>query len=110
MLPLGIQAITAETDVYTIGSISKIKAVYDKGNPVVPYHVNVFHQQRGQILEFLDPAAALSRVNVIQRDYGRLIGKRVEAEELTHDSLVIYKFLGQEYSKLRRIETQNQTF
>ena len=78
-MPLGIQSITSESDVYTIGSISKIKAIYDKGNPVVPYHVNVFHQQRGEIIEFLDQASALCRVNVAQRDYGRLLGKRVEA-------------------------------
>lgn len=58
----------------------------------------------------MDPAAALCRVNVVSRDYGRILGTKVTSADLSHDSLVIYKFLCQEYSKLKRIQTSNQTF
>ena len=62
------------------------------------------------IAEFLDPAAALCRVRATYFDYGRITGTKIVAADLSHDSLVMYKFMQQEFSKLRKIDTSNKTF
>jgi hypothetical protein len=53
----------------------------------------------------------MARVNLVIRDYGRMSGPAIRAPDLQHQELVLYKFLQEEYTKLKRMHTlENETF
>jgi len=54
--------IKEESDVYRVGSLAKIKTVHDSSNPFLPYYINLFPQEKAQIVNFVDAVAPLSRV------------------------------------------------
>ena len=100
-----------ENDIYNVGSLSACKAIHDKNHPLSPYMLSVIHQQKAQILEFIQPAKAMARVNLVIRDYGRMSGPAIRAPDLLHQELVLYKFLQEEYTKLKRMHNnENGTF
>lgn len=100
-----------ENDLYNVGSLSACKAVHDKNHPLSPYMLSIIHQQKAEILEFIQPAKAMARVNLMIRDYGRMSGTAIRAPDLQHQELVLFKFLQEEYTKLKRLHTHdNDTF
>ena len=105
IMPLSIPEIEHEDDIYHIGSLCKVKTIHDKNNIMTPYMLTIAHQQKAEITEFIEPAKALCKVNIAIRDHGRLSGKAIYEEDLPHQDLVIFKFLQQEYIKLKRMET-----
>ena len=86
--------ISAEGDVYRIGSLAAIRAIHDKANPFLPYQLNLFPVQRALIQNYVDKVAPLCLVQATE-----LVADR----SLMQNEEILYQFMLKTYNKLAKV-------
>ena len=82
--------ITSPDDVYKVGALAQIKAIHDSANPFLPYYLNIFPQQKAEIVEFIGNVEPLCRVAasvVMEKDWSN------NGQGLAQKEEMVFKFL-----------------